>query len=90
VFGSDILTLDYDRLVQDPRPELGRLLSFSGLEWEEACMDENRGSAAVRTASVWQVRKPLHTRSTGRWRNYAEQLAAVRAELSRSGIEEAD
>jgi hypothetical protein len=90
VFGADILTLRYDRLVRDPRSELERLLSFCGLEWDESCLDEGRASAEVRTASVWQVRKPLHTHSAGRWRHYADQLAQVRAELERAGISVGD
>jgi hypothetical protein len=31
----------------------------------------------VRTASVWQVREPLYTRSLGRWRHYVGQLGAL-------------
>jgi hypothetical protein len=29
----------------------------------------------VKTASVWQVREDLHTRSSGRWRNYEPFMA---------------
>ena len=29
---------------------------------------------AVKTASVWQVRERLHSRSSGRWRNYEAAL----------------
>jgi hypothetical protein len=35
----------------------------------------------VKTASVWQVREPVYLRSSGRWRNYAKQLAELRAYL---------
>jgi len=37
-------------------------------------LDFHRGKSAVKTASVWQVRQPLHARSSGRWRNYRAQL----------------
>jgi hypothetical protein len=39
----------------------------------------------VRTASVWQVREPLHHRAVGRWRNYAGQLAEAEAMLRAAG-----
>jgi len=31
----------------------------------------------VKTASVWQVREALHTRSSGRWQHYAPFLGDV-------------
>jgi hypothetical protein len=31
----------------------------------------------VKTASVWQVREPLYTRSSGRWKNYERQLGPL-------------
>jgi hypothetical protein len=40
-------------------------------------LDYQDAAARVRTASVWQVRQPLYTRSLGRWRHYAGQLGAL-------------
>lgn len=74
LYGADIHDVDYDALVVDPRAELGPLLDFLGLEWEEGLLDFHTASNAVRTASVWQVREPLYRRSSGRWRNYAHLL----------------
>ncbi len=79
----DILDLDYDALVADPRPAVERLLAFCGLDWEEGVLDFHRSATAVRTASVWQVREPLYQRSSGRWRNYERHLDGVRAILAR-------
>jgi hypothetical protein len=31
----------------------------------------------VRTASLWQVRDPLHAQSIGRWQHYAAHLGTV-------------
>ena len=86
LYGSDILDLDYDRLVADPRPEVERLLEHCGLEWEDGVLAAGKTAAAVRTASNWQVRGPLHPRSSGRWRTYERQLADVRAALARGGV----
>lgn len=77
----DILDLDYDALVVEPRPAIERLLAYCGLDWEEAVLDFHRAAAPVRTASVWQVREPLYRRSSGRWRNYERHLGAVKAAL---------
>lgn len=86
LYGGNIHTLDYDRLVEDPRGALGEVLPALGLAWEEAVVASQPIVDAVRTASVWQVRKPLHRRSSGRWRNYERQLAGVRAMLADAGL----
>jgi tetratricopeptide (TPR) repeat protein len=75
LYPDDILDVDYDDLVREPRPVIERLLGFCGLEWEDNVLDFHRGRSAVKTASVWQVRQPLHSRSSGRWRNYERQLS---------------
>lgn len=78
LYPDDILDIDYDELVREPRPLIGRLLAFCGLEWEDACLEFHRNRNTVKTASVWQVREPLHARSSGRWRNYERQLEPLR------------
>lgn len=77
LFSGSIFDADYDAYVQDPRPVTARLLEFLGLEWHEGCLDFRSNAARVRTASVAQVREPLYRRSSGRWRNYGRQLAAL-------------
>ncbi|TAJ94313.1 MAG: sulfotransferase family protein [Gammaproteobacteria bacterium] len=82
-FGKDIFTVDYDALVVDPEPVLRRLLDFLGLEWNAACLGFTAADNLVKTASVWQVREGLHRDSSGRWRNYATDIDALRAQLEK-------
>ena len=81
LYPDEILTVDYDALVRDPRPAIEAVLSFCGLEWDDACLDFHKAGGAVRTASVWQVREPLYQRSSGRWRAYQQHLGPLRAAL---------
>jgi tetratricopeptide (TPR) repeat protein len=74
---ESILDVDYGRLVASPERELRDVCGFLGLDWHEAMLDFRDSGARVRTASVWQVRQPLYTRSHGRWRHYAGQLGAL-------------
>ena len=83
LYPNDIFDVDYDALVQEPKPVIERLLDFLGLEWDDALLDFHRGGTPVKTASVWQVRQPLHPRSSGRWRNYRAQLEPIAGLLSR-------
>lgn len=76
-----ILDFDYDAFVRDPGPAVARLLEFLGLDWADECLRFDDASTSVRTASVWQVREPLYQRSSGRWRNYAEEITDLRRYL---------
>jgi hypothetical protein len=81
IYPEDIYDLDYDALVSTPEPAVASMLRFCGLEWEEGCLSQTGAGNPVRTGSVWQVRQPLHTRSSGRWRNYAAHLGALQQVL---------
>jgi len=78
----DILTVDYDALVADPRPEIERILAFCGLDWQDQVLDFHKAGGAVRTASVWQIREPLYQRSSGRWKHYQTHLGGLNAALN--------
>lgn len=73
-FGADIYVIDYEQVVQQPEQQLRALLEWLDLPWEAACLDFHQRRNSVRTASVWQVRQPLYTRSIQRYKNYAEFL----------------
>lgn len=81
LYPDDIFEFDYDAVVREPRREIEELLSFCGLEWEEACLSPESARNAVRTASVWQVRQKLHDRSSGRWRHYEAHLGQAKTAL---------
>jgi len=76
-FGNDIFTFNYDRYVHSPELSTRELLTFLGLAWDENCLAFNQVKNSVKTASVWQVREPLYQTSSGRWKNYQQQLAML-------------
>jgi hypothetical protein len=84
LYPNDILDVDYDVLVREPKPEIERLLTFLELDWEEGLLDFHATKSAVKTASVWQVRQPLHARSSGRWKNYREQLGFIAEQFGKA------
>jgi len=67
-----ILDLDYETMAAGDPDCLRRLADF--LELAPEPIPQAPVSGPITTASVWQVRQPLHTRSIGRWRNYAPFL----------------
>lgn len=76
-FEGNLFTVEYDELVRSPEGVLRPLLDFLGLEWSDRCLDFQESESPVKTASIWQVREALHTRSSGRWRNYAPFLEGL-------------
>ncbi len=78
LYGSDIIDVSYDTLVQEVKPQLEQVLQRLGLGWDERCASVPATGRAVKTASVWQVRAALHARSSGRARNYQAQLEELR------------
>jgi tetratricopeptide (TPR) repeat protein len=71
------LTIDYEALVADLEGESRRLIEFLGLDWEPACLEFHKTERPVLTASGWQVRQPLFTRSVGRWQKYEKHLGPL-------------
>jgi Tfp pilus assembly protein PilF len=83
---SAIYTLQYEDLVADQVGESRRLLQYCGLEWEDACADFHRNSAATTTQSAAQVRQPIYRTSVAQWRHYDSQLAILSEVLKSAGI----
>jgi tetratricopeptide (TPR) repeat protein len=82
LYAADILEFPYERLVSDPPAAARTLLEFCSLGSDEASLDPARGGGSVKTASVWQVREPIHARSRGRARHYARELEELAACLA--------
>ena len=72
-----ILDVEYEALVGGLERESRRLIDFLGLEWDDACLAFHETVRTVRSASNWQVRKPVHAGSVGRWRAYEKFLGPL-------------
>ncbi len=72
-----ILNVEYEALVGGLEEESRRVIDFLGLEWDDACLAFHETERTVRSASNWQVRKPIHGRSVGRWRAYEKWLGPL-------------
>lgn len=70
VFGDSLLSVSYDQLVTNQTSTIKQVLTFLGLDWSDECLYFHQNKNYVKTASVWQVRQPLYSTSSGRWKNY--------------------
>lgn len=73
-FPGQFMTLTYDDLVADIEASSRAMAEFCGLDWCEEMMAPQKSKAAVRTASVTQVREGVHKRSVGGWRRMEDAM----------------
>lgn len=70
-----ILVTPYESLVSDPESWMPKLARHCGLEYDPAMAEFHRSGGGAATASMAQVREPVHTRSVASWRRYEDKLA---------------
>lgn len=75
----DLSEVRYEALVADFESEIRKIISFLGLEWDDAVLDYRKTAAkrAIRTPSVRQVVEKPYATSIGKWRNYREGMASA-------------
>ena len=77
-----LVELDYQTLTAQPEAESRRLIAALGLDWDPQCLNFHQNRTLVRTASVTQVREPVHTRAVARWKHYERELQPLIARLA--------
>jgi tetratricopeptide (TPR) repeat protein len=77
VFPNRIHTVRYENVIENQTGETEKLLSYLGLDFEEACIDFHKTERKVSTASFLQVRKPIYKSSRQRWVNYRQELSEL-------------
>jgi tetratricopeptide (TPR) repeat protein len=76
-----MLEVKYEDLVDHSEEKIREIVSFLGLEWDEACLQHERNERNVMTPSRWQARQPVYKTSVEKWRRY-ERWLGVFAELA--------
>lgn len=82
---NEFLLFDYDKLVDSPESMIRSLLDFCELEWDANCLEFYKHPNAIKTASIWQVRQPLYSSSSGRWKHYQGFLHELQRVLVTDG-----
>jgi tetratricopeptide (TPR) repeat protein len=87
VLGARLIEVSYEALVSDPEQQVRQLLERLGLDFEPACLEIEKNESASATASAVQIREPIHARSVGRWRHFAQQLDPLKRMLEDAGVQ---
>lgn len=86
LFPEILLHVSYEELVDNQERVSKDIIAHCGLDWEPACLEFDRNTAPVATASAAQVRKPMYRDALARWRRFETQLAPLIARLQEAGI----
>jgi hypothetical protein len=79
VFPSDrFFEVDYEALVTDRERITRQLITFTGLQCNDACLQPERNGRTVGTLSVWQARQPVFSTSIECWRWYEPWVGELR------------
>ena len=86
ILPGEILTVQYEVVVDDLETQVRRLLDHCGLEFEDACVRYYEKDRAVRTASSEQVRQPVYRDALTQWMHYKEHLRPLETVLEERGV----
>lgn len=87
LYPDDVMAFDYDAFVAAPEVPLRRLLDALDLPWDPGCLRFHELGNTVKTASAWQVRRPLYGDASGRWRRYRGPLRPLEEMLRAAGVD---
>lgn len=87
ILSDRLITVEYECLVTGQEQETRNLLENLGLKFEENCMSFEKNTNSSASASTLQVRKKIHTRSIGKWKNFIDELKPLQNHLNANGIE---
>ena len=73
-----VLEVPYEGLVADQITWTHKILDFLELEWDDRCLSFDKTPHTVNTASAWQVRQKIYSRSVQRWRHYEKFIGPLK------------
>jgi tetratricopeptide (TPR) repeat protein len=86
LYPQQILTVQYEELLQDPQSVSRELFAFCGLDWRAQVVDMAQHTGEIKTASANQVRRGIHGKAVGVASHYADELQPLRQILQAHGL----
>lgn len=71
IYDQDIMVVHYESVVTNFTATVQKIFRFLELDWDPEVANFHLNKRLVMTASMSQVKKPIHQGSIGRWKNYA-------------------
>jgi Flp pilus assembly protein TadD len=84
--GDSLCEITYEDLVTNPEQVGARVAEYCGLRWNEQAVEVQKRTTVSLTASAAQIRRPIYSSSTGRWRRYGRHLEPLIQALRRLNV----
>ena len=81
VLPNQILSVNYEDLVNNFENTVKEILDYCKLPFEEACIEFYNSKRSVKTPSAQQVRQPIYTSGLDYWKNYDPYLDELKKHL---------
>lgn len=81
MFPDRIMPVYYEAFTESPATWIAKLVDFCGLDLEDGLTEYTGSNAPVHTASLAQVREKIYRGSSEQWKNYADQLMPLLAQM---------
>jgi hypothetical protein len=72
-----LLEVSYEELIANQEQVSRQLVDFSGLDWDDRCLQFSNTRRFVATSSYHQVRENIYSSSVGRWRHYEKHIGPL-------------
>ena len=82
LYPGSIYDVCYEDLTVNQELETRKLIEYCGLGWDESCLNFQKNSRVVETASVSQVRREMFQGSSENWKKYKQYLEPLVDKLS--------
>ncbi len=77
--------VQYENVVADIEGETRRMLDAAGMPFHQDCLDFQKSTGSVTTASSYQVRQKVYSSSIASWKRHEAELAPLRHALEGYG-----
>jgi len=82
LFPNSILSVQYESLVANQERDSRAIIEYCDLDWDDRCLEFYKSERPVKTGSNVSVRRPISSRSVGRWQQYKEFLGPLLSGLA--------
>jgi tetratricopeptide (TPR) repeat protein len=82
VLPGQILSLNYEDLINEFEPSVDRILDYCNLPFEQSCLEFYKSKRSVKTPSAEQVRQPIYKSGLDYWKNYEPFLDDLKNNLT--------
>lgn len=77
IIGDGFIEVKYEKLIENPKKEINRVLNYCNLEWENNCLKFYNNKRIINTHSSIQVKENFNSNSIEKWKKYENEYTEM-------------